>query len=167
VNLSLGLIEKLTNLKVYIMTTTIKVQYQDIIAFLELNKGKKVSTILAEVTEMCVAKKGGSGGKTFIRNDEGIVTHVFCYYHKKWEEVSTVEYGDKKSTATGLNTMCKEGVSKWTKQQAMAKKAEAGLLDKLLSGELSQDTLAAARQEIEDTRQVVVPREDDQGTDEV
>lgn len=146
--------------------TTIKVQYKEVIAFLEANKGKKVASILDEVKTLCEAKKGGSNGQTFIRDEAGNVTKVFCYYHKKWEDISTVEFGVKKNTATGLNTMCKEGVSNWTKQQRIAKQEEAKLLDKLISGELSQEDLAAAREQIDFQRQTIIARTDEQGTDE-
>lgn len=147
--------------------TNIKVQYKDIIEFLEANKGKKVSTIMDEITAMCTAKKGGSNGKTFIRNDKGEVTHVYCYYHKKWEDVTVAEYGNKKNTATGLNTMCKEGVSSWTKQQRDADKASKALFERVLGGVITNDEVPAERAKIEEARLVVTPRADGHGTDEV
>ena len=134
--------------------TTIKKDYQAIVAFLEENKTKKVSTILEELKGMCTKK---TNDKTFILDSEGNVVSVFCYYHKCWEDVSIYAYGPKKSTASGLNTMCKEGVSKWTKQQRVAKQEGAALLTKLGSGEMVVSELDEAQAAIEATRIAIVP----------
>lgn len=138
--------------------TAIKKQYQELIALLEANKGKKVSTILDDVKALCEAKKGGSNGKTFEKDDEGNVTRVYCWYHKEWEDVAEVEYGTKKGTATGLNTMCKQGVSSWTKQQRVAKQAKEAILDMLANGELKHADLQGELDRVEEERQVVIPR---------
>ena len=134
--------------------TTIKKDYQAIVTFLEENSTKKVSTILEELKSMCTKK---TNDKTFKVDEDGNVTHVFCYYHKVWEEVDTYTYGPKKSTASGLNTMCKEGVSNWTKQQRVAKQSRAELLTKLGSGEMSIEELPQAEEAIEEARQAIVP----------
>ena len=136
--------------------TAIKKQYVELIELLEASKNKKVSTILEEVKALCEAKKGGSDGKTFEKDADGNVTKVYCWYHKQWEDVAEVEYGNKKGTATGLNTMCKQGVSSWTKQQRIAKQARDEVLTRVASGEELnvQDELDA----IEVTRQVIIER---------
>lgn len=138
--------------------TNIKVAYKDLIAFLEENKNKKVGTILDEAKLMCEAKNGGSNGKTFEKDDEGNVTKVYCWYHKEWEDVSECEYGAKKGTATGLNTMCKQGVSSWTKQQRIMKKAEGELLTKIASGELLPEDLMAEQIAIKAEAKLIIPR---------
>ena len=56
---------------------TIKKAYIDIIALLEANKSKKVSTILEEVTQLASSKVAT---KTFRTNEAGEVTEIFCYY---------------------------------------------------------------------------------------
>lgn len=131
---------------------TIKKAYVEIVELLEANSNKKVSTILPQLMELMTAKVSS---KTFMKDEDGNVTHVFCYYHKEWEAVADVPYGAKANTATGLNTMCKAGVSAWSKQQRVAKKAKEELLAKVASGALAaedlQDELAAieaARTEI-------------------
>lgn len=134
--------------------TTIKKDYVALVQFLEDNKTKKVSTILEELKSMCSKK---SNDKTYKTNGKGEVTHVFCYYHKVWEDVSECEYGPKKHTSSGLNTMCKEGVSNWTKQQRIAKKAKEELLTKLSSGEMSIDDLPQAEIVIETDRTKILP----------
>ncbi len=135
-----------------------KKQYQELVAFLELNKNKKISTILDEVKAMCEAKKGGSNGETLKRDADGNVLEVYCWYHKEWEVVADVEYGTKKGTASGLNTMCKQGVSSWTKQQRVAKKQKDEVLDKLMNNELTQEDAKLALEAIEEARNVVVER---------
>ena len=138
--------------------TMIKKDFIALIAFLEENSTKKVSTILEEAKLLCTKK---TNDKTFILDSEGNVTRVFCYYHKQWEDVSAIEYGPKKNTASGLNTMCKEGVSQWTKQQRIATKAKQELLTKLSEGEIEVSDLSDLQHEIERTRLKIVPHSSD------
>lgn len=101
---------------------TIKKQFEALHALLEANKNKKVSTLMPQLIELMETKQLQ---KTFKTDKDGNVTHVFCYYHKEWEEVALIPYGNKKSSASGLNSMCKEGVKQWTKQQKVLKELEA------------------------------------------
>ena len=49
---------------------TIKKQFEEIYAFLEANKNKKVATIFDDVVALMSSKSGGSDiGKTFIKDD--------------------------------------------------------------------------------------------------
>ena len=129
----------------------IKKDYQLIVEFLEANQNKKVATILEQLREMC----SQSNTVTFKKDDEGNVTEVFCYYHKRWELVSEHEYGKKASNkATGLNTMCKVGYNQWTKQQSVAKKAKEQLLSRLANGE--ELDLTTELELIEAQRQTIV-----------
>lgn len=117
----------------------------DVVAFLEENASRKVSSVLTEVSDMLAniqpakATRGGNG-KNFVKDAEGNVIAVFCYYHKTWELVANVPYGKKASNAsTGLNTMCKQGVSKWTKQQREFVKAKDVVFEQLMSGDITAD----------------------------
>lgn len=142
--------------------TNVKKAYVELIAILEANSNEKVSAILPQILELCQSK--GSGvTNTVLKNDTDEVYAVFCYYHKKWELIDECEYGAKKSTASGLNTMCKEGVSNWTKQQRIAKQAKVELLDSITNGELLVEDLSEAQEAIEEARTVVVPRLDSLG----
>ena len=135
------------------MTVIIKKDFQELIAFLEANEKKSVKTILEQVREMCSAK----AQVTFKKDADGNVTHVFCYYHKQWEDVATHEYGKKASNkATGLNTMCKVGLNQWTKQQREAKKAKDELLTKVASGEVPHEQLTAELEAIEAKRNAII-----------
>jgi len=135
------------------MTVIIKKDFQELIAFLEANEKKSVKTILEQVRELCSAK----AQTTFKKDADGNVTHVFCYYHKVWEEVTADNYGKKASNkATGLNTMCKVGLNQWTKQQREAKKAKDALLAKVASGEIPAEQLTAELEAIEAARKVIV-----------
>ena len=136
---------------------TIKKAYVELIQFLELNSTKKVSTILEEAKAMCEAK---NNGETVLRDEDGEVVAIFCYYHKKWEPISDCEYGAKKSTSSGYNTMCKEGVSNWTKQQRKSKLNKESLLEQLSEGTLDVNDLKQHQDEIEIERTKVLPRED-------
>lgn len=145
---------------------TIKKQYEELYAFLEANKNKKVSSIMADVIAMMSSKSGGSDiGKTFLKDEEGNVIAVYCYYHKKWEATSVADYGTKANTATGLNTMCKEGVSSWSKQQRTYKKANEQLLQQVAAGELSAEDLPAKMAELETDRKAIEVRSDEHGFD--
>lgn len=140
------------------MSTEIKKEFQAIYELLEQNANKKVSSILPQLVEL-MTRKGGMSS-TCKRDEEGNVTHIFCYYHKEWESVTEVEYGAKASSTTGLNTMCKEGANRWSKQQRTKKREEAELLDLVQSGAVAIEDIAMLKLEIEDRAKVVVPRDE-------
>lgn len=145
----------------------VKKCYEEIAELLEANENKKVKTIMPQLLELMQKKNNASGlANTFIKDTEGNTVAIFCYYHKKFELISEVAYGSKKGTATGLNTMCKEGVSRWTKQQRIKKQTEAGLLTKIVNGELTAEELPQAQAEIAETAKLIEPREDGHGYDE-
>lgn len=145
---------------------TIKKQFEEVYAFLEANKSKKVSTVFDDLVALMSSKSGGSDiGKTFLKDAEGNVIAVYCYYHKKWESVKVAEYGIKTNTATGLNTMCKEGVSSWSKQQRAYKKTNEDLLKQVAAGELSPEDLQSKMDEAETIRKQIEVRNDEHGFD--
>lgn len=147
--------------------TQVKKAFKEIAELLNENSNKKVSTILPQLMELMTSKNSGGSdiGKTFLKDDEGNVIAIFCYYHKKWELVQECEYGSKRGTSTGLNTMCKEGTSHWTKQQRVAKKSRDELLTKLSDGAIEVSDLASAQAEIDEAKEVIVPRADAHGYD--
>ena len=128
---------------------TIKKPFVSLVNFLETNKSLLVEDILEEVLLMCESKKTTS---TVITNSDNEVVAVFCYYHKQWELVSEVEYGSKINTTSGLNTMCKVGVSKWTKKQRDAKKSKEELLTNVASGDIQVSEILKLQDDIEVTR---------------
>ena len=131
----------------------IKKDYVELVNFLETNKNKKVETILEMVREMCSQKVE----TTFKKDENGNVTHVYCYYHKVWEDVSQVEYGKKASNkATGLNTMCKVGLNQWSKQQRVAQKEKNELLEKMAKGEVTQEEFTQELDAIELRRNTII-----------
>lgn len=150
----------------YTMTTNTQVrkQYQELIALLESNKNKKISTIMPSILELVTTTHKA---RTFIKDSDDTTLAIYCYYHKQWELVDVAEYGNKKSSASGLNTMCKEGTSHWTRQQREAKKASATLLTSLADGSLALDDLALKQEEIEAERLIITPREDGHGFDSI
>jgi len=124
------------------MTIITKKAYVELVEFLETNKNKKVSTILEAVKAMTRQK---ASQKTFLTDDKGEVIAIYCYYHKQWELLSDVEYGKKASSSTGFNTMCKLGVSKWTKQNRAVKQVGETVLSMLESGAIGADEIAEAK----------------------
>lgn len=140
----------------------VKKAYQPIVDFLIENENKKVSTILDSVIKLAAAKTGGGGrdSQNVIRDADGNVLAVFCYYHKRYEPVADVEYGKKATSSTGLNSMCKEGTSQWTKQQRAFKSGSEELLQKVMDGELAAEDVKAAREELETERKKIIARED-------
>ena len=125
---------------------TIKKQYQELVTFLEANKNKKVSSILEDIVAMTEAKVQT---QTHIRNANDEVIAIFCYFHKQWELLEMVEYGAKKSSSTGLNTMCKQGVRGWTKTQKEVKAIPDQLLNLVMSGELDASELVERKATLE------------------
>lgn len=150
------------------MSVQVKKQFEELYAVLSANENKKVSTILPQLVELMSKKGGGQhGGKNYLVNDEGQVTHVYCYYHKKWEDIAVAEYGQKKGTATGLNTMCKEGVSAWTKAQRIKKQANEAILQEVIDGKLDPSMIAERQLQIAEEAKIVEPRSDEHGYDSV
>lgn len=134
------------------MTTQIKKAFVELVNLLEANKGKKVSTILPQVLELASAKVAST---TFHKVDDEVVA-IYCYYHKQWELIANIPYGLKASTASGYNTMCKEGTSQWTKQQRQAKQRKEALLDDVASGKLDAKMLGGELEAIEEQRKLIV-----------
>lgn len=126
----------------------------ELVQYLESQKDSKIADILKaeEFLELIVAKKNAN---TVLKDENDNVVAIFCYYHKRWELLSEVEYGSKASHHTGYNTMCKIGVNKWTKQQAVAKTAKADLLDEVAAGDVEVKDVAAKLDEIEDARNAI------------
>lgn len=146
--------------------STIKKAYKEIVALLEDNQESLVSEVLPQIITLAQSKTSGGGGKAtvFHRDDEtGEVVAVKCYYHKLWMDPRIAEFGKKATSPTGLNNMCKEGVSKWTKQQREVKAAEAGLLAQLSEGTLLPEDIAQAQEDIVSNAARIEPREDDYG----
>ena len=107
-------------------------------------------------------KSNGSGSSTTAYFDP--VTRdliaVYCYYHKTWELVANIEYGKKSGTKTGLNTMCKEGTSAWTKAYRKSQKDKDALAQKLLRDEVTKDEYAEQYEAI--TNPAIEPHSDEE-----
>lgn len=144
---------------------TIKKAYAAIVELLEANQDAQVSDILPSVIELAAAKTGAGGGKAtaFHRNEEGEVVAIKCYYHKLWMDPRVVEFGKKATSPTGMNNMCKDGVSKWTKQQRESKAAEAELLTRVAAGELAVEDIAGEQERIAEEAARIEAREDGYG----
>lgn len=144
----------------------IKKAYAAIVEFLEQNVEATVSEVIENVREMAAAKTGSGGGKatTFHRDEAtGEVVAIKCYYHGLWMDPRVADFGVKKTSASGFNSMCKDGSSKWNKQQAAVKKADAEILGRVADGTLRPDRIAAEQEKIKVEAKKVVPREDGYG----
>lgn len=130
----------------------IKKQFSELLELLEANKSKKVSTLMPEILRLVMSNKMDT---TVLKNDKDEVIAIYCYYHKQWELLSQVEYGKKASRPSGFNTMCKVGVSKWTKQQSVAKKQKEAVLDDVSSGKIEATDIRVHLQAIEDARKLI------------
>jgi len=137
----------------------IKKVFQPIVDVLEANKNAKVSEIMAQINALVSAKTAsGAGSSTIVRDKKGVAVAILDYYFKRYMPLvgpKAVEFGKKDKTASGYNTMCKEGVSAWTKQQRNAKNAMAELLTKVKSGAIKPADIAAEEAKIEASRKVV------------
>lgn len=138
---------------------TVKKAYAEIVAVLEANKEQKVSKVLEQIIALASAKTVRTEGNTFVKDAQGNVVAILDYYFKRWMPLvgpAAVEFGKKDKTPTGLNTMCKAGVSAWTSQQSAAKKASAQLLNQVANGEVKPQEIAAKQAEIEAARKTIV-----------
>lgn len=143
----------------------IKKVFIPLVDLLEANPDATVADVLPQVIELTSAKTGSGGGKAtvFERDEDGEVVAIRCYYHKLWMDPRVVEFGKKATSPTGLNNMCKDGVSKWTKQQREIKSAEAEILTKLAAGELAVEDIAGEQERIAEEASRIEPREDGYG----
>ena len=145
--------------------STIKKAFQPIMsalaAAISINPEVTVAEVLEEIQALSAAKSGAGGGKAtaFHRNEAGEVVAVKCYYHKLWMAPSIVEFGEKKSSASALNSMSKDGMSKWTKQNSAAKKEKEELLTKVGAGEIEATDIAAELDAIEVRKGAITPME--------
>ena len=130
----------------------IKKPYVEVVEFLMANENKKVSSILGEILLMCESKKTDS---TVIKDFDGNIVAIYCWYHRQWELLKDVPYGSKANSTSGYNTMCKVGVSKWTKAQRDAKQAFADLLTKVSKGEVEPADIVKLQQDIEAKRLLI------------
>jgi len=127
----------------------IKKPYAEIVDFLMNNENKKVSSILGEILLMCESKKQDS---TVIKDADGKVIAIYCWYHKQYELLKDVPYGAKANSTSGFNTMCKVGVSKWTKAQRDAKTSLTTLLSQVGKGEVEPADIVKLQHDIEAKR---------------
>lgn len=131
----------------------IKKPFVEIVDLLNANKDAKVSSILEQVIAIAESKKKDS---TVKYDDNGNPTEIFCWYHKEWESIEL--FGSKSSSHSGYNTMCKQGVNSWTKQQRDFKKSKGDLTDKLLSGEIKTEELEDILFSLEENKNTIYPR---------
>ena len=138
----------------------VKKQYEELYTLLTQaleNKPKvQLATIMPDILTLIQGKASGSA-TTFRKDEEGNVTYVYCYYHKKWEPVEHIAYGKKANTATGLNTMCKEGVSAWSKQQRVYNKAKHDLLEQVADQTIEANALPGLLMQLEEARKAIIP----------
>lgn len=139
----------------------VKKQYEELYALmsqaLEAKPKVQLATLMPDILALMQSKTSGGNGSTFKKDDDGNITYVYCYYHKKWEAVEHIAYGKKTNTATGLNTMCKEGVSNWSRQQRIYNKAKSDLLEQVALGEVDSTNIAGLLDELEQARKEIVP----------
>ena len=131
---------------------TIKKAFTAINAMLVENEDKKVKTIMPDLIELMSAKTAGGGASSVHRDSNGDVVAILDYYFKKWLPVNLIEFGAKANSATGLNTMCKMGVSLWTKQQRDFKKGKEDLLTEVGLGNVLPTDIQAALDDLETER---------------
>jgi hypothetical protein len=145
--------------------STIKKAHVEIVELLQANENELVGDILPQIVALASAKTGGGGGKatSFHKNDDGQVVGIKCYYHGVWMSPEVADFGKKASSATGYNSMCKTGVSAWTKQERDAKAASSALLVDVANGDVEAADLAGVMADIEEARIVRVEREDNYG----
>ncbi len=137
--------------------SNIKKAFIEIIELLEANENKKVKSVLEEVKRLA-SKSTSSNESVVIRNEAKEVVAIKCYYFKRFMPIigdSAVEFGNKASSATGLNSMCKAGNKLWTKQQRVAKQAKDQLLPDLFAEKITTVDIERLQEEIEVARKVI------------
>lgn len=136
----------------------IKKAFTAVHSLLAANQSAVVESLMPQLTELMSAKAGGGGGKatTFHKSEDGTVVAVQCYYFKQWMDPRLVDFGAKAGSATGLNSMCKAGLSAWTKQQAAFRKAKEQLLADVAEGTIAATDIKAKLEELEVQRDTII-----------
>lgn len=141
---------------------SVKKAFKEFVDLLEANKDKKVSSILPQIIELASSRGRSSTGAGVIRDANNNVVAIMDYYFKRWMPIvgpKAVEFGAKAGSNTGLNVMCKEAVSLWTRQQRLAKQANADLLERVKKGEVAITEIEAEQAKIEEQRNTIEPTE--------
>ena len=139
------------------MNTKIKKAFVEIVDLLQENKDLKVNKVLDRVLELASTNRSAAGS-TYIMNTVGEPVAILCYYFKRWMPLvgeQQVEFSVKKNTSTGLNSMCKEGNSLWTKQQRVAKQKTSDLLNLVAEGTIKYDSVRDEQAKIESARKEI------------
>ena len=121
---------------------------------------------MEQLITLASAKTGGGGGgkaTNFHKIADNVVVAIKCYYHGLWMDPRVVEFGNKTSSPTGLNNMCKDGVNKWTKQDRALKSLQQELLAEVASGKLEPADIANVQEVREAEIREITPREDGYG----
>lgn len=111
----------------------VKVGFQELFNLLEANRDKTVSEILDQAVALAAPK----GRKTvgFIKDAQGVVLGIFDTWYGRWalirDNKANIDFGDygrevseKGGTASGYNTMTKEGSSKYSAHRSVVNEAE-------------------------------------------
>ncbi len=134
--------------------STIKKGYTELNAVLLANQNMKVSELMAQLLPI-MSQEIREEAHRYI---DGRL-EIFCYYHKQWEFADQVEYGSKRNTKTGLNTMCKVGTNAWTTQYRIFKESASKILDLVATGKLSYEGIPVEQEKYAEIRHRVVPLE--------
>lgn len=144
--------------------STIKKSFQVIHEVLTANQSSKVADLMDQLESLMSTKSRGAvkgtTSRTFLKSVDGEVVAILDYYFKRWMPLvgdDAVEFGKKAGSTTGYNSMSKEGLSAWTKQQTEAKKALEQILTDVEAGTLDASDIGARREEIEAERKSIVP----------
>ena len=136
----------------------VKKAFEGVVSFLEQHTDSQVSEILDEVISMCAPKArvgGGGSARNHIADVNGNPVAILDYFFKRWMPLvgnDAVEFGKKAGSPTGLNNLCKQASSEWSKRQRDAKQANESLLQRVIDGELSPEDIPSAQADIEAAR---------------
>lgn len=139
----------------------IKKAFQPIMDILNKDPKATIASVLPAIIALASAAGGvRAEGNVFLKNDKGETVAIYDYYFKRWMPLvgdKKVEFGAKVGTTTGYNSMSKEGVSEWTKQQRLAKAAGQELLANVASGKIKPDQILVEQNKIEEARKAIKP----------
>lgn len=138
---------------------TIKKAFQPIMSLLAANKSLTVEEIYEQAEVLANAKTAGGGGVSSFHKVDDEVIALRCGYYKLWFFPGDQPFGTKASSASGFNTMCKEGMNNWTKQLSELRKGKEQLLSDAGDGTIEPGDIAAKTAELEEARDTPIPTE--------
>jgi len=141
---------------------------------------KAPAKLVEALSELTKPKVGGSSDVAdyTVFNSDGVITHIFCTYHKMWEPVSTIVlneddeevsvslFKENDKTKNGFERECIEGTTSWREQTKVFKTTNDAVVADMLEGAIDNVKAKELITIATEARAIHTPRADNLGSAE-